>query len=119
MSYELLRPDIRECIRRGDGYCPCAIIKDEETDVSARSSEKVRKLTAIAAYGGNMTIGQRIRMYREKKGKSRAAMERETGISAATIYHYEMDGMEPTASRIIWLADYFNITADELLRRNQ
>nr|DAV20101.1 MAG TPA: DNA binding protein [Caudoviricetes sp.] len=29
-----------------------------------------------------------------------------------------MDGMEPTASRIIWLADYFNITADELLRRD-
>lgn len=57
-------------------------------------------------------------MYREKKGKSRAVMERETGISAATIYHYEMDGMEPTASRIIWLADYFNITADELLRRD-
>ena len=50
-----------------------------KADVSARSSEKVRKLTAIAAYGGNMTIGQRIRMYREKKGKSRAAMERETG----------------------------------------
>ena len=90
-----------------------------KADVSARSSEKARKLTAIAAYGGNMTIGQRIRMYREKKGKSRAAMERETGISAATIYHYEIDGMEPTASRIIWLADYFNITADELLRRNQ
>ncbi len=58
-------------------------------------------------------------MYREKKGKSRAAMERETGISAATIYHYEIDGMEPTASRIIWLADYFNITSDELLRRDQ
>lgn len=72
-----------------------------------------------AEAGTYMTIGQRIRMYREKKGKSRAAMERETGISAATIYHYEMDGMEPTASRIIWLADYFNITADELLRRNQ
>jgi DNA-binding XRE family transcriptional regulator len=56
-----------------------------KADVSARNSGKVRKLTAIAAYGGNMTIGQRIRMYREKKGKTRAAMERETGISAATI----------------------------------
>lgn len=31
MSYELLRPDIWECIRRGGGYCPCAIIKDEES----------------------------------------------------------------------------------------
>lgn len=57
-------------------------------------------------------------MYREKKGKTRAVMEHETGISAATIYHYEIDGMEPTASRIVWLADYFNVTADELLGRN-
>lgn len=106
MSYELLRPDIWECIRRGGGYCPCAIIKDEESRCICKEFREGQETNCHCGVWRKHDDRAEDTNVPRKKGKSRAAMERETGISAATIYHYEMDGMEPTASRIIWLADY-------------
>lgn len=29
MSYELIRPDLWDCIQRKGGYCLCSVVKDE------------------------------------------------------------------------------------------
>ena len=31
MSYELLRPDLLECIKYKGGYCLCAIVRSKDT----------------------------------------------------------------------------------------
>ena len=32
------RPDVEEAVRANDGYCPCAIIKDEDTKCMCKES---------------------------------------------------------------------------------
>lgn len=62
-----------------------------------------------------MTLGQRLRSLREKKGVTRKQASYESGVSASALEYYETDRAEPTASRIIWLAQYYGVTTDYLL----
>lgn len=63
------------------------------------------------------TLGQRLKQLRKSKGVSMKTIEKATGVSLNAYSYYENDRAEPTASRIVWLCDYFGVTADYLLGR--
>ncbi len=46
-------------------------------------------------------------------------LARATGISAQSLSGYERGVNQPTADRLIWLADYFNVTVDYLLEMEE
>lgn len=63
------------------------------------------------------TLGQRLFLLRADKGVSQKQVCDKTGISTNAYSYYESDKSEPTASRIVWLCDYFGVSVDYLLGR--
>ncbi|WP_099206215.1 helix-turn-helix domain-containing protein [Scatolibacter rhodanostii] len=63
------------------------------------------------------TLGDRLKQLRKNKGVSMMTVAKSVGISDAVYCRYEHDISEPTANRIVWLCDYFGVSADYLLGR--
>ena len=63
-----------------------------------------------------MTIGQRIKAYRESKGWSLSELAKRTGYSSrSTIYYIETGKTELNSSSVMKFAEVFGITPTELL----
>jgi transcriptional regulator with XRE-family HTH domain len=60
-------------------------------------------------------IGENIRYFRQKLGKSQFLMAEETGIHRSTLAGYEVGNNEPNIERLTIIAGYFRITLDELI----
>ena len=66
-----------------------------------------------------MKIGENIRELRTERGVSQAALGKAIGVSQKAIDYWERGVNEPKASYILLLADYFGISCDDLLGKNQ
>ncbi|MCL2556400.1 MAG: helix-turn-helix domain-containing protein [Firmicutes bacterium] len=64
-----------------------------------------------------MEFGKILRELRQEKDLSQVQLAKITGIGKSTISDWELSRKEPTASSLIKLADFFNISIDELLGR--
>ncbi len=62
-------------------------------------------------------IAERIKELRQEKGLSQATLGKEIGVSQKAVDYWERKVNEPKASYIIALADFFDVTADYLLGR--
>ena len=62
-----------------------------------------------------MYIAENLRSLREERGISQMKMAQATGLSHATLARWELGQSEPTASSLVLLADFFNISIDDLL----
>jgi transcriptional regulator with XRE-family HTH domain len=65
-----------------------------------------------------MIINERIKELRKEAGITQEELAKKTGLTRSAIAQYESRNVEPTASAIIKLADYFNVCADYLLGRH-
>ncbi len=63
-----------------------------------------------------MTIGQKITQMRSINGISQEQLAEIISVSRQSISKWEMDQALPQIDKILFLCDYFKITADELLR---
>ncbi len=63
-------------------------------------------------------FGKRLQELRKEKGLSQKDFAIAIGYSQAQISQWETNVNEPTASAIIKIADYFNVSTDYLLGRN-
>ena len=64
-------------------------------------------------------IGERIKELRGEKGLTQQALARDIGVSQKAVDYWERGINEPKASYIVKLADYFGVSADFLLCRNE
>ena len=62
-------------------------------------------------------FGTRLKELRQEKRLSMIALAKQVNISNSIICRYENDKAEPTAPNIIALADFFGVTTDYLLGR--
>lgn len=60
---------------------------------------------------------QRLQRLRERKRISRRVLSELCGLSKNMIAIYERGEMEPTASAVVQIADYFGVSTDYLLGR--
>ena len=64
-----------------------------------------------------MTVGQSIRKLRLDRGYTLEALTVVSGISLATLSHWERDETTPTVTLLCCLADVFEVSLDELVGR--
>ena len=64
-----------------------------------------------------LNIGVRIKDLRKEKNISQSELANEIGVSQKAIDYWERGVNEPKASYIVALADFFNVSADYLLGR--
>ena len=64
-----------------------------------------------------MNIGTNIKELRSERGLSQAALAKAIGVSQKAIDYWERGINEPKASFIVMLSDFFEVSCDELLRR--
>ena len=64
-------------------------------------------------------IGNKIRELRKARGLSIPALAKELGVGENSISNWELGRFEPSLFAVIRLADYFDITIDELVGRNK
>ena len=64
-----------------------------------------------------MSIGEKIKELRQKKGVSQQKMAEDILISQSAIASWEVEKNEPTMFNCITIADYFDVTLDELCGR--
>ena len=62
-----------------------------------------------------MQFGERLKELRNEKNLSQMGLANTTGISQSAIAKWELSKTEPTASAIILLAKFFEVTTDYLL----
>lgn len=62
-----------------------------------------------------MKFYERIKELRKDKKLSQMELAKSTGLNQSAIARWELNKTEPTASAIIILCKYFNVTADYLL----
>ena len=67
----------------------------------------------------NEVFCRRLRMLRERKHLKRRVLAELCGLSQHMIRRYEEGEMEPKASSLEVLADYFGVTVDYLLGREE
>ena len=67
----------------------------------------------------NEVFCRRLRMLRERKHLKRRVLAELCGLSQHMIRRYEEGEMEPKASSLEVLADYFEVTVDYLLGREE
>lgn len=63
----------------------------------------------------NEVFGKRLKLLRDKTGKSQEAIAKDIGISRARYSHYENNHVEPDMTLIRQLAKVYNVTTDFLL----
>lgn len=61
------------------------------------------------------TIGNRIKCLRQEKKLGQIELANQLGVGKSIISLWERDECEPTASKIIALAKFFNVSADYIL----
>ncbi|WP_300856031.1 helix-turn-helix domain-containing protein [uncultured Clostridium sp.] len=62
-----------------------------------------------------MSTAEILKELREERGISQMKMSQMTGISHSTIARWELGQCEPTASGLITLANFFDVSVDDLL----
>ena len=62
-----------------------------------------------------LTLGQRLRLIRQKRGLTQKAVAEMLGIRPPSLCAYEKGQSEPNVATLCWYARYFNVTADWLL----
>ena len=60
-------------------------------------------------------FSQNLKDLRKERNISQSELAHEIGVTQGTIYFWENKINEPTAGYVLKLANYFNITTDELL----
>ena len=63
-------------------------------------------------------FSQNLRRLRERKGIRRSVLSERCGLSKNMIAHYERGEKIPTGESLECLADFFDVTMDELWGRN-
>ena len=66
-----------------------------------------------------MEFGTRLRELRNEKGISQQTLALEIKHSQQVVSNWESGNVEPTASAIVAVADYFDVSADYLLGRKE
>ena len=66
-----------------------------------------------------MTLGERLAQLREEKRLTQKDLAALTSISRSRLSLYEIDKREPDNTTLIALADFFNVTVDYLLGREE
>lgn len=61
--------------------------------------------------------GEKIKELRINSGKTQEDVAKYLGVAPQTIYKYEKEINEPDTATLSKLADYFNVSVDELLGR--
>lgn len=64
------------------------------------------------------TLGERLKMARERKGYSQTEVYRRTNINNKTLSRYEKDGSEPDNETLITLANLYEVSLEYLLTGN-
>ena len=64
------------------------------------------------------TLNERLKELRAKKGLSQKQISKELNISDRNYQRYEYGAVEPVASTLIALADYFDVSLDYLCGRS-
>lgn len=59
----------------------------------------------------------RLQTLREREGKSRIVLSQLCGLADGSIRRYERDERKPTSDSLIAIADYFGVSVDYLLGR--
>lgn len=65
-----------------------------------------------------MPTGEIIKRRREELGYNAEYVAEKVGVSAATMYRYEKNELEPRSGVLIKMADILNVTIDYLLGRD-
>lgn len=65
-----------------------------------------------------MTLGERIKIERTKKGVSQAALGELLQLTQQAVGRWEKNLSEPDSRALTKMAHYFGVTVDELLGRN-
>lgn len=66
-----------------------------------------------------VSLGQRLKLLRIEKGMSQERLANSIGISRSALSMYELDRREPDIFTILRFADYFLVTTDYLLGREE
>jgi transcriptional regulator with XRE-family HTH domain len=64
-----------------------------------------------------MTIGEKIKELRKRKGMSQEKLAKKVGVNISTVCWWETQRTEPSIFNCILLADVFGVTLDELCCR--
>lgn len=62
-----------------------------------------------------MTLGERIRCYRGRRGLSQEALAEQVGVSRQAVSKWETDAAVPELDKLVALARAFGVTTDQLL----
>lgn len=68
---------------------------------------------------GNAIFAKRLRQLRERKHMKRCVLAELCGMNKSMISRYERGEMEPKATALAALADFFGVTTDYLLGRDE
>lgn len=66
-----------------------------------------------------MELTENLKLLRKEKKIGQDVLAKILNISAKTVSHWETGYTEPSVLQLIQLADYFEITIDELVGRTQ
>lgn len=66
-----------------------------------------------------MSLGYRIQKLRKSRSLSQEAFASVMNVSRQSVSKWELDQTYPEINKLIEIADYFNISLDELLRENK
>lgn len=64
-----------------------------------------------------MTFAENLKLYRRLKGLDQNALAKALNLSPKTVSHWETGYTEPSISQLIFLAEFFDTTIDELVGR--
>ena len=62
----------------------------------------------------NSTFGSRLRALRQEKGMGQIALAKELDVGKSIVSLWELDQCEPTLSKLIVIARYFDVSIDYL-----
>lgn len=62
------------------------------------------------------TLGKRLAFLRERSGLNQQKIADATGVSRSNLSKYEQDKVKPTSDAIVSLCDFYDVSADWLLR---
>ena len=65
-----------------------------------------------------MNYGKELKAHRESRNLSQLALTKQTGINQSTISLWEDNKRTPNIENCVLLADFYEITLDELIGRN-
>ena len=63
-------------------------------------------------------IGEKLRQLRSEKGNTQLELAKAVDVSVKTVKNWEADVNDPDLSHTIAIADYYDITIDELVGRD-